>query len=177
MLRILLVLIGLAVALGISIVLLLLFYHAIRRLWRIVCLVVCFIGKTLATLWQTAFPKPPPRTPSPAVLHLLKISQVLARQHKYEKSNELPPSPRPSAELSAQLPVRTLPQTLKPGENCLWIGDIRVIVRDINGKFEFETYPKKRWSEAMSYLQDEGLMEKIVNRTIRWSDHQRPNQG
>lgn len=175
--RILLALAGLAAALLISIVLLWLSYHAIRRLWRMVCLVVCFIGKTLATLWQTAFPKSPPRPPSPSVLHLVKIARALARQHQCEKSNELPPSPRPCAELSPRLPIRDLARPLKPGENCLWVGEIQVIVREINGKFEFETNPKKRWNDAMNYLQDEGLLEKILNRTIRWGDHQNPPQG
>lgn len=177
MFRILIILIGLAAALVISIVLLWLCYHAVRLLWHAFCAVVCFLGNCLSTLWQTAFPKPPPRPPSPGVLHLVKIARALARQHQCEKSNELPPSPRPCAELSPRLPVSDLARPLKPGENCLWVGDIQVIVSEVNGKFEFETNPKKRWNEAMNYLQDEGLMEKIVNRTIRWSDHQRPNQG
>jgi hypothetical protein len=135
-----------------------------------------YLGRGLASLWKTAFPPPDPpsrpsrRQPSDNLLFLLKAAEAISAQHAAEKAKSIPSPPSPPPK-----PLRTLPQSTNPGEHFLYVHDILVTVRENNGEITFETDPADRWHEAISWLQDEGLMDKIVNKTFRWGDPQAPN--
>jgi hypothetical protein len=139
-------------------------------LWR------CFCG-----LWRTAFPPAPPptrrvrqprRTLSPNLQRLINAAELVAQREKQAQAALPPPTPTPPP----PKPLRPLPQPSAPGENFLYVGDILVKVRETNGDFFFETDPPNRRDEAMDWLLDEGLLEKITNKTFRWGDPQPPSK-
>jgi hypothetical protein len=170
--RIILAIFLAVLAIVLAIALMYLLFKLCECLFRLAFRAVRFLAGCLRGLWQAAFPKPLPRprpAPSPNLLHLLEISKRIARSAATEKANRALP-----AIAATELPPRTLPPAPKPGEHCLWVRDILVTVRDKDGKITFETTPASRWNEAITYLQDEGILDQIISRTHRWNDSRPP---
>jgi hypothetical protein len=173
--RLILALLLALLAIATAIAALFLLFKLCQLLFRIVGGTARLFGWCLAGLWQAAFPKPLPKpilNPSPQSRKFLELSRRLDRLVSTADTNP------PSAALPAPepQPKRTLPQPSKPGEHFLWVQDILVSIREEDGRFIFETTPASRWNEAISWLQDEGLFDKIVNKTFRWADHQPPTK-
>jgi hypothetical protein len=169
--RLILTLFLAVLAIATAIALLVLLFKLCQLLFRIVGGTARFLAWCLAELWRTAFPKPYPK-PSPEPRKFPELSRRRDRLVSTVDTKSPPPA-LPTPEL---LPKPALPRPSKPGEHFLWVQDILVSVREEDGRFIFETTPASRWNEAISWLQDEGLFDKIVNKTFRWGDHQPPTK-